>query len=42
MHVKYLFPYGVGRPYLTDMFQLIKRLKAKGKIDKLVMYTCTK
>ena len=37
--VKYLFPYGVGRPHLTDMFQLIKRLKEKGKINKLVMYT---
>lgn len=37
--VKYLFPYGVARPYLINMFKLIEKFKNSGKIDGLIMYT---
>lgn len=37
--VKYLFPSGVARPYLRELFELLKFLKNKGHIDGVVMYT---
>lgn len=37
--IKYLFPYGVARPYLVELFNLIKKLKHEKKLDGLVMYT---
>jgi hypothetical protein len=37
--VKYLFPYGVARPRLLELFMLLKKLKKSGKLDGVVMYT---
>ena len=37
--VKYLFPYGVARPHLLELINLINKLKHRKKIDGLVMYT---
>ena len=37
--VKHLFPYGVARPYLMELFTLLKKLKQHNKLDGVVMYT---
>ena len=37
--VKYLFPNGIARPYLLELFTLLKHLKLEKKIDGVIMYT---
>tara|TARA_A100001015_G_scaffold224903_2_gene253754 strand:- start:5933 stop:6946 length:1014 start_codon:yes stop_codon:yes gene_type:complete len=37
--VKYLFPNGIARPYLKELFILLKNLKNQGKLNAIVMYT---
>ncbi len=37
--VKYLFTNGIARPYLKELFMLLKNLKNNGKINAVVMYT---
>ena len=37
--VRYLFPNGVARPYLRELFNILKYLKENNKIDGVVMYT---
>ena len=37
--VKYLFSNGIARPYLKELFNILKFLKKNKKIDGIVMYT---
>ena len=37
--IKYILATGCARPYLPQLFQLLKKLKQQNKIDKVVMYT---
>ena len=37
--VKYLFPNGIARPYLKELFNLLLFLKKNKKLDGVVMYT---
>lgn len=37
--VKYLFPNGIARPHLKELFNFLKFLKKNSKIDGVVMYT---
>lgn len=37
--VKYLFPNGIARPYLKELFNILNFLKRNKKLDGIIMYT---